>query len=602
MSLAREKIRAIAVFFKSLRLSIFLACLCLILLTGCNLDQFKTNGARIPQLVFSSPSNPATFNSALNDSAFSVFGYIYDGLTAENGQTAALEPALAESWQISPDKKKITFTLREGLKWSDGEPLTADDVEFTYNQIYLNEQVPTGTRDILRIGNNGSFPAVKKIDDRRVEFTVPEPFAPFLRYTGGISILPKHLLEESVKTKDANGNLKFLTTWGTDTDPKKIVGNGYYTIDSYVPSQRVVFRRNPYYWRKDAQGKSQPYIEKVVLRIIESDDTQLVGFRSGDMDSLEVKPEAFSLLKKEENQGKYTIYNGGPAAESRFVSFNLSKARNNKGKPFVDPIKSVWFNNLAFRQAVAYAIDRESMINNVYRGIGAIQHSAIGEDSPFYLSPKEGLKTYSYNPEKAKQLLTDAGFKYGDRGELFDRNGNRVRFSILVKAEEKSRVDAAVQIQQDLKKIGIKSDLQAISFNTITQKLKRRDWQCYVGGFAGGGGVEPHSGFNIWSSQGMLHQFNQGPQPGEAPIQGWEVSDWEKEIDELFAAGVKELDESKRKQIYGKFQQIVAEQVPFFYLINPIALEAVRDRIENIKFTSLGGAFWNFYELKITND
>jgi peptide/nickel transport system substrate-binding protein len=585
--------------FKSLRVFLPLICISLFLLTGCSLDQFKIKSSKIPQLVFSSPSNPATFNSALNDSAFSVFSYIYDGLITENGQTAALEPALAESWEISPDKKNITFTLREGLKWSDGKPLTADDVVFTYNKIYLNDKIPTGIRDILRIGTSGGFPSVKKVDNRRVEFTVPEPFAPFLRYTGGISILPKHVLEESVRTKDSEGNLKFLTTWGTDTDPKKIVGNGYYTIDSYVPSQRVVFKRNPYYWRKDERGNPQPYVEKVVLRIIESDDSQLVGFRSGDIDSLEVKSEAFSLLKKEEDKGKYTIYNGGPASESRFVSFNLNKARNEKGKPFVNPIKSAWFNNLTFRQAIAYAIDRDSMINNVYRGIGVIQHSAIGENSPFYLSPKEGLKTYNYDPNKAKKMLTEAGFKYDGRSQLLDKDGNKVRFAILVKAEEKSRVDAAVQIQQDLKKIGIKTDLQAISFNTITQKLKKRDWECYVGGFAGGGSVEPHSSFNIWSSQGMLHQFNQGQLPGEKPIQGWEVTDWEKEIDELFAAGVKELDDRKRKEIYGKFQQIAAEQLPFFYLINPIALEAVRDRVENIKFTSLGGAFWNFYELKL---
>jgi peptide/nickel transport system substrate-binding protein len=592
----------IASFFKSLRFTILVACLCLsFLLTSCNLDSFKTNGARIPQLVFASPSDPATFNSALNDSAFSVFGYIYDGLVSENGQTAELEPALAESWQVSDDKKTITFKLREDLKWSDGEPLSADDVVFTYNDIYLNEQVPTGIRDILRIGSKGTFPSVKKIDDRQVEFSVSEPFAPFLRYAGGIPIMPKHALEESIRTKDASGNLKFLTKWGTDTDPKQIVGNGYYTIDSFVPSQRVILKRNPYYWRKDTQGNAQPYIEKVVLRIIQSDDTQLVGFRSGDMDSLEVKPEVFSLLKKEENIGKFKIYNGGPSSESRFVSFNLNKARSQKGKPFVDPIKSAWFNNLAFRQAIAYAIDRESMINSIYRGIGAIQHSAIGEDSPFYLSPQEGLKTYSYNLEKAKQLLKDAGFKYNEFGELLDSDGHRIQFTMLVKAEEESRVDAAVQVQQDLKKIGIKVNLQPISFNTIVQKLKNRDWECYVGGFAGGGSVEPHSSFNIWSSQGMLHQFNQGQIPGQPPIQGWEVSDWEKEIDKLFAEGAKELDQKKRKEIYGRFQQIAAEQLPFFYLINPIALQAVRDRIENVKFTSLGGAFWNFYELKISD-
>jgi peptide/nickel transport system substrate-binding protein len=253
---------------------------------------------------------------------------------------------------------------------------------------------------------------------------------------------------------------------------------------------------------------------------------------------------------------------------------------------------------LAFRQAVAYAINRETMKNNIYRGLGAIQHSSINIESPYYLSPPEGLKTYKYNPEKAKELLLNAGFKYNSQQQLLDDQGNRIRFTILVKAEEKARVDAAVQIQQDLSKIGIKADLQAISFNTIIQRLSNRNWECYVGGF-GGGGVEPHSSFNIWSSQGSLHQFNQGPQPGEPPIQGWEVSDWEREIDRLFAAGVKELDDRKRKEIYGRFQQIEAEQLPYLWLVNSLSLEAVRDRIENMKYTALGGAFWNLYELKI---
>jgi peptide/nickel transport system substrate-binding protein len=560
----------------------------------------KTEAANVSQLVFVSPSDPSTFNPPLNDSLFStiVFGLIYEGLINENGETAELEPALAESWKISEDKRRIIFTLREGLKWSDGEPFTVDDIVFTYNDIYFNEQVPTGTRDILRIGDSGQFPKVKKLDARKIEFTVPQPFAPFLRYVGGITILPKHILEKSVKTKDTDGNLKFLSTWTTDTNPTQIIGNGLYRMVSYTPAQRIVFERNPYYWRKDEANNPQPYIERIVVQVIESDDNQLIRFRSGELDSLTIKAEQFQLLKKEEEKGNYTIYNGGSESGSRFVGFNLNTARNAQGKPFVDPIKSRWFNTLAFRQAVAYAIDRETMKNNIYRGLGEIQHSPIGVESPYYLSPEEGLKTYQYDPKKAKQLLLDAGFKYNNQGQLLDEDGNRVRFTILVKAEEKARVDAAVQIQQDLARIGIKADLQAISFNTIIQRLSNRNWECYVGGF-GGGGVEPHSSFNIWSSQGTLHQFNQGPQPGEEPIQGWRVSDWEQEIDRLFAAGVQELEDSKRKEIYGRFQQIVAEQVPFLYLVNSLSLEAVRDRIKNIKYTALGGAFWNLYELKV---
>jgi peptide/nickel transport system substrate-binding protein len=253
---------------------------------------------------------------------------------------------------------------------------------------------------------------------------------------------------------------------------------------------------------------------------------------------------------------------------------------------------------LAFRQAVAYAIDRQTMVNNIYRGLGEMQNSPIATTSPYYLSPQEGLKVYNYDLEKAKQLLLDAGFKYNSQGQLLDWDGNRVKFTLLVKSEEKSRVDAAVQVQQDLARLGIQADLQVISFNVVVQKLSTRNWEAYVGGF-GGGGVEPHSSFNIWYSQGSLHQFNQSPQPGDPPIQGWEASDWEKEIDRLFEAGVKELDDTKRKQIYGRFQQIVQEQLPFIHLVNPLSLQAVRDRVENMKFSALGGAFWNLYELEV---
>lgn len=580
--------------------SVLLVSIFAIALSGCNPSRFKTEAAQVPQIVFVSPSDPSTFNPPINNSLFSriVYGLIYDGLINENGITAELEPGLAESWEISEDKKRITFTLREGLKWSDGAPFTADDIVFTYNDIYLNEKIPTGVRDILRIGSTGAFPSVKKIDQRRFEFTVPEPFAPFLRYVGGITILPKHILEESVRTTDSNGNLQFLSTWGTDTNPQKIIGNGPYQMVSYTPAQRIIFRRNPNYWRKDTQGNPQPYIERIVVQIIENTDNQVLRFRSGELDSLEVSPDGFRLLKKEEQRGQYTIYNGGPASDSRFLTFNLNQARNNKGQPFVDPIKSRWFNTLAFRQAVAYALDRETMKNNIYRGLGDVQHSPIPVQSPYYLSPQKGLKVYNYEPQKAKQLLLDAGFKYNSQGQLLDWDGNQVRFTLLVKSEEKPRVDAAVQIQQDLKKLGIQADLQVINFNVIIQRLQNRSWEAYVGGF-GGGGVEPHSSSNIWYSKGSLHQFNQGPMPGEPPIQGWEATDWELEIDRLFEAGVKELDESKRKEIYGRFQEIVAEQVPFIYLVNQLSLEAVRDRIENIKFSALGGAFWNLYELEV---
>jgi peptide/nickel transport system substrate-binding protein len=571
---------------------------CFLIIIGCHPRNFQTQASQVSQLVLVSLGEPATFNYPINDSPYSVFPFIYKGLLDENGITSKLQPALAESWSISPDKKRITFTLRKNLKWSDGEPLTTDDVVFSYRDIYLNKKIPNTYRDLLRIGNTKAFPSIQKLDEQQVEFTLPAPFAPFLRYTERLAILPAHALRDSVFTNDANGNPLFLSMWGTNTDPKKIVCNGPYTMESYTPSQRVIFRRNPYYWRKDAQGNSQPYIERIIWQIISSTDNQLLRFRSGELDVVSVTAGDFSLLKREEKRGKYTIQNNGISSGFSFVGFNLNQARNPQGKPFVDPIKSRWFNNLAFRQAVAYAIDRNKIKTNIYRGIGEIQHS------PIALSPEAGLKVYDYNPNKARQILTAAGFKYNSQTQLLDQDGNRVEFELLVKSEDQLRIDAAIQIQQDMRHIGIKANLQVTSFNVILRRLlSLRNWDCYVGAFGvPGADVEPHLMYLFWASAGSFHQFNQGPQPGAPPIQGWVASDWEQEIDSLFDAGVQELDEQKRRAIYGRFQQIVAEQLPVFFLVNPMSLYAIRDRVDHIKYSGLGSLFWNIDEWQIAEN
>ena len=577
---------------------VILCCL-LILTSGCQpkLLNYQNNNSR---LVLVNPSPPNTFNYAISRSPYEIFRFIYEGLISENGLTGELEPALAESWVLSEDKKRIIFTLRSKLKWSDGKPITADDVIFTYQDIYLNPKIPTIYRDFLRIGSSGAFPSVKKIDRRRVEFILPEPFAPFIRYVEKLKILPAHALRDTIFSTDADGKPLFLSTWNTNTQPQKIISNGAFKLANYIPSQRIILEKNPFYWRKDSAGNSLPYIDQLIIEIIPSTDNQLIRFRSGELDSIGVDPEAFQLLKREEKRGKYKIYNSS-ALGYRFVGFNLNQAKNSEGKPLLDPIKSRWFNNLAFRQAVAYAINRQQINNTIYRGLGKIQHSPLGVQSPYYLSPEAGLKVYKYNPEKAKQLLLNSGFQYNNANELLDENSNRVEFTILVKSEDKLRIDTAVKIKEDLSRIGIKANLQVLNFNTVSQKLfYSRDWECYVGAFGvRGADFEPNLLSLFWLSNGSFHQFNLGSKPGESRMKNWQVSDWEKKIDRLFIAAYQTVDEDKRREIYGEFQQIVSEQLPVFFLVNSLTLQAVRNHIDNLKISALSGAFWNIYELKI---
>ena len=566
-----------------------------IFLTGCNPLLSAANQNKVPQLVQSILEDPKTFNPVISQDATSssVGSMIFDGLITENPLTGKTEPALAESWTISEDKLKVIFTLRKNLKWSDGETITADDVVFSFNQLYFNEEIPTSAKDTLRIGQSKELPTVKKLNDLQIEFTLPEPFAPFFSSVGQ-EILPEHILKDTIENRNQDGDLVFLSTWAVDTPPSEIITSSAYKIKEYDTSQRIIFEANPYYWKKGNNGESLPHIQQVVWEIVESQDTSLLQFRSGGLDSIGVSPEYFSLLKKEEKRGDYTIYNGGAQYGTVYITFNLNQATRN-GKPLVDPIKSKWFNNVKFRQAVAYGLDRQRMINNIFRGLGEPQTSPISVQSPFYY---DGLQGYEYNPEKAKKLLISAGFKYNEQGELFDSEGNRVSFVLNTNAGNKTRESMGSQIKADLKKIGIQVDFKPLAFNVLVNNLSNSlEWECILLGLTGGN--EPNSGANIWFTDGNLHMFNQDAGPGQTPLEGRVIAPWEEEIAQLFIDGAREVDFAQRKAIYAKIQTLVEEKVPFIYLINPLALSAVRNRIQPIEFSALGGAFWNLEELKI---
>ncbi len=571
------------------------------LLCGCLLLPLMACGAPVAknQVVFSVLSDPKTFNAVLSQESPNIFGYTYEGLIRENPLTGDKEPALAEAWEVSEDNLTITFTLRKGLRWSDGVPLTVDDVLFSYNNLYLNEKIPNNYRDSLRVGESKTFPDITLVGaspaapngDRQIAFQVTEPYAPLLD-AATIPILPAHRLRDSVETLDEEGNPQFLTMWGTDTPPQDLVVNGPYQLKSYVTSQRVIFKKNPYYWQKNEQGQQLPLIPTVIWAIVESTDTALLQFRSGSLDSLVISPEQFSLLKREEDRGNFTIYNGGPAYGSTYLTFNLNQSKRN-GKPLVNPTKSQWFNDLRFRQAIAYGIDRERMVNNIYRGLGEPQNSYISVQSPYY---SQAVPTYNYDPQKAKSLLTSAGFTYNAQGELLDADGDWVQFTLNTNAGNKIREALGTQIQSDLKKLGIQVDFSPISFNVLVDKLSNSlEWDAVILGLTGSN--DPHAP-NIWYTDGNLHMFNQQPRPGSSPVINRVVAPWEQEIAALALKGSQTLASPQRHAIYNQLQALVQDSLPFIYLVNPYSLAAVRNRFCGIEYSALGGAFWNLESIR----
>ncbi len=582
-------------------LLLVMTAVCSIFIIGCSPTNLSNGVSRSDRLVDFIIQDPKTFNPILTTDATSsdVLGYVFSGLLKTNGLTAELEPELAESWEVAPNGKEVTFKLRENLKWSDGEPLTVDDVLFTFNLIF-DERIPTSSRDIMRIGKDRKLPKLEKLDQQRIKFTISEPFAPFVRYMGGTGILPKHILEPTLRENDASGKPKFLETWSIRTPLDQIVGSGSYMLAEYRPGERFIYKRNPNYW-----DQPKPLIKNIVLQILDSSDTALLKFRSRELDifNLGARVKDFQLLKALEARDRFKIYNGGVATGQLFVMFNLNQGRDAKtNQPFVDPIKSKWFNDVNFRRAIAHAIDRQTMVANLYVGLGEEQNSPISVPSPYFFPPEKGLKVYEYNSEKAKKILTDSGYRYNSENQLMDADGNLVRFSLLTNAGSNPvRGQVGSQIKNDLERIGITVDFTGIDFNILVDKLDNsRQWDAIILGFTGG--IEPHGSINLWSTTGNLHMFNKGADAGQPPIPGYKVADWEQKIEDLMIEASQQVDENKRKAVYADFQQLVQEKLPLIHLVTPLALSAVRDRIQGVQFSPIGGALWNLDELTLKAD
>ncbi|MEO0940017.1 MAG: ABC transporter substrate-binding protein [Cyanobacteria bacterium J06642_12] len=553
-----------------------------------------------PYLLESILGDPSTFNYYLsNDNTTRVvLGPTLSGLTRLNSDTLEWEPELAESWEVFDDGLRLVFTLRPDLKWSDGEPLTVEDVRFTFEDVIFNDAIETSSRSVMEIGEARILPQLSVVGDRQLEFQLPEPFAPFLQVVG-TPILPKHVFARGIEQTDSDGYPLFLKQWGLDTPVRHLVSSGPYVLSSYVPGQRVEYRPNPHYYRSGDNGETLPKTQRFIRQFVASQDNQLLQFRSGSLDIYTLRGSDFQLLKREEDSGQFTIYDLGPTLNNSFFCFNQSTGLDSDRNPLVAPVKSRWFRDVNFRQAVSFAVNRQRLINTVLRGLGEPQISPISPANPFHLSAENGrLPLYPYDPERAKQLLLDSGYTYNSRGRLLDADGNEVRFTLNTNVGNTAREAMAASIDADLNRIGITVDVSLIDFGILDQKLTTTfDWEAVMLSL-GGGGTEPNSGANVWRSTGNLHLWNPTGRNGQA-LEGREVTDWERELDAIFSQGTKELEFDRRKELYDRFQIIVQEQLPLIGTVNPLSLVAVRDRVLGADPRPILGELWNLEELQV---
>jgi len=534
---------------------------------------------------------PKTFNpyNANDATSAELSEIMYDGLTQTDPTNGAVIPKLAKSFEILPDKKTYIVHLRKGIKWSDGVEITADDVYFTYNTIIFGGFGDGSARDVMLI--EGKTPSVEKIDKYTVKFITPKPFAPFLRNLSA-SIVPKHVFEKITK----QGKEKFLTFQSIDIKPSELVTSGAFRLKEYLPSQRVVYTRNPNYYIINKNNEKLPYLDKLVMVIVGDTNNQTLKFEAGAVDMLSVNGSLVNRYRELKKHGDFDLYNLGASTNTTFIIFNLNNRKNKEGKYYVNPVKQAWFQDRNFRSAIDWAISRDDLILNIFSGFAKPLYSAEPINS-LYLNEKVA-KGHERNLEYAKKLLEKSGFYHKDK-KLYDKNGNLVEFELLTNAGNTQREATGVSVKQDLEKLGIKVNFKPIEFNSLINKLVNSvDFDCAIMALTSNIS-EPNAGYNVWTPKGALHIFNKRTPNDDAATD--KILDFEIQLEDLFKNGALELEYAKRKQIYDKYQEIIAKENPMIYLYAPLNITAIRKKIKNVFPSKFGGLIHNSAEIYIEN-
>lgn len=557
------------------------------------------------QLVISIAGEPKTFNPLLIDDAASQFiaDQLFAGLTNYDQYEQKDIPGLAYAWEYNKPTREWTFHLRKGLLWSDGQPLTSDDFIFS-TQLIFDEKIPSGQNLFFRQSQDPKSPPYK--------FSAPDPYTFVAKIPGEDSFsflnlsllraLPRHVLEKPWKEGHFN------EMWGQSVKPQDLVVCGPFKLKDVRSGESVILERNPHYHRYDVKGQPLPYLDQVVMLVVEDAEASEVRFfPAGDTDLLEgIKPDALQRFldaanKKDQRSIVYpfTVYPLGPSLNINHYYFNLDeggtyKDENGKDqvwqpshkgekppanlknfKPFVDPAKMAIFSNPEFRIACSEATDRQTMINTLLFGQGTALYGPESPSNKVWTNPN--IPTFPYNPESAKKRLDKLGLidRNGD-GIREDAQGRPIRFTIVTNRENNIREKVAQQLKENLGAIGLGVSVQVLQFNNLLTRITTTfDFDCCLLGIATGVPPHPAMAGNGWLSSGRMHAWY--------PSQKAPATDWEEKLDTLYTSMKRTFDQKEQQKIYFEMQDIYARQQPTISLFTSNVFVAAKNKIGNLK-------------------
>ena len=534
--------------------------------------------------------DPKTFNHLLANEASTtdiLSGLVDAALVDFDNAAQEIVPGLVKSWEVGPDGLVWTLRLREGVRWSDGHPFSADDVLFTTAVVY-DTTVQTTWRSILQV--DGQPFRWEKVDSFTVRLTLPAKFGPLLETLSSVYPVPRHKLEAAYRAG------RYMEAWGIQTPPESLCCLGPFRIRRYRPGESLELARNGNYWKADAAGRRLPYLDRVFFRVLSDANTALVLFLEGKLDFLDpVPPEDVAKVQDAEAKGRHRLVDLGADIATNCLWFNLKPGADSTGTPYVAAHKRAWFEDPRFRRAVSHALDRESMVNSVLRRQGDVQYNPVSATNRRWHNPD--IPRYPYDPARAAALLDEMGLKDRDGdGVREDARGRAVELVLVTNVANSIRVALANVARDMLKDVGIRVAVNPIEFNTLITTMKQTHrFEAILLGFTSGVPPEPSLSANVYRSSGVMHVWD--------PEQSAPRRPWEAEIDRLMDLAVSEPDYATRKAAFDRVQEIMGEQQPLVMLARERVQVGVRSDLGNVRPTILRPhVLWNPAELYKTKD
>jgi peptide/nickel transport system substrate-binding protein len=508
------------------------------------------------ELRFCLRADPKTFNPLLvEDESSSTVRYLTGGVLIRlNRYTQELEGELATKWKVSENGRRIDFELRHGVRFSDGAPFTCQDVAYTMRQL-MDPALHSPVGDAFRsapgeVETNCVGPSAATV-------RFPAPVAALAAQFDGVAVLSAH------------------------SPQKESAVLGPFELGEYKPGAYVLLRRNPNYWKRDANGHALPYLDSIRLEIQQNRELELLRFRRGELDLInKLDPDMYDRLSPEMPRA---VVDAGPSLDWETIFFNQVQ-----NAPLPE-YKRRWFGSSDFRRAISEAIRRDDIVRIVYHGHARAAAGPVSVANHFWLN--RAVKVASGSDTAAMALLQHAGFRRSGT-TLVDSGGNKVEFSMITNAGNKLHERMLALIQQDLARLGIQLNVVVLDFPSLIERISRTfNYESVLMAWTNID-LDPSAQMNIWLSSAANHQWN----PDEkAPENAWEA-----EIDKLMQAQNASQDPNKRKAYFDQVQRIVADQAPILFLVNPDALSAIGPNVKSAAPAVLDPqTFWNADRLQV---